>query len=96
MATEKERKLIGEITSLAMDMGDGDYNVCADYHGHIHAFDVRIALKGSSDWVYYSDSAYLSGRKDIWTEKSSLPLLNEMLTQVKTFHPQYDADGVEL
>lgn len=96
MATEKERKLIREITDLALDIGAGDYDVSIDYSGHVHSFCVRVALRGSSDWVYYSDSAYLSGRKDIWTEKASLPLLNEMLAQVKAFHPQYDADGVEL
>ena len=96
MATEKEKALIQEITSLALDIGDGDYNVCCDYHGHIHAFDVRIALKNSSDWVYYADTCYLSGRREVFTEKQSLEDLNAMLKAVKQYHPAFDADGVKL
>lgn len=96
MATEKERKLIAEITSLALDMGTGEYTVCVDYHGFVHAVDIRIAKKNSNDWVYYSETAYLSGCTHVWTEKTSLPLLNEMLAQVKAFHPAFDADGVKL
>jgi hypothetical protein len=96
MATEKEKALVGEITNLAMEMGAGDYNTCVDYHGHVHGVDVRIALKGSSDWVYYSDTVYLSGRTATWTEKTSVPQLKAMLKQVKKHHPQYDADGVRV
>jgi len=96
MATEKEKALIQEITDLAMEMGDGDYNVCCDYHGHIHAFDARIALKGSSDWVYYGDTVYLSGRKEIWTAGDAVRALNEILATVKQYHPAFDADGVKL
>ena len=96
MATEKEKALVKEITDLAMDIGAGDYNVCVDYHGHVHGVDARISLKGSSDWVYYSDTVYLSGRTDIWTEKTSIPQLKKMLAQVKKHHKSFDADGVKL
>lgn len=96
MATVKEKALVSEITQLAMDNGAGEYNVCVDYHGHIHGVDVRIAEKGSSDWVYYSGTVYLSGRTPIWTEKDSLPKLKAMLAKVKQFHKSFDADGVKL
>jgi hypothetical protein len=96
MATVKEKALVAEITDLAMEMGDGDYNVCVDYHGHIHAVDVRIALRGSSDWVYYAETCYLSGRRDVFTEKKSIPELKKMLAQVKKHHKSFDADGVKL
>lgn len=96
MATEKEKALVQEIINLAMDMGDGDYNTCVDYHGHVHAIDVRIALKGSGDWIYYADTCYLSGRRGVFTEKQSIPQLKAMLKQVKKHHPQYDADGVRV
>lgn len=96
MATEKEKALIKEITDLAMDMGDGDYNVCCDYHGHIHGFDARISRKGASDWVYYADTVYLSGRKDIWKPEDAIYALNDILAAVKQYHPAFDADGVKL
>jgi hypothetical protein len=96
MATVKEKALIAEITRLALEMGAGEYTACVDYHGYVHGIDVRIAKKNASDWVYYSETCYLSGRIDVWNEKTSLPLLNEMLAQVKAFHPQFDADGVKL
>jgi len=96
VATEKERKLIQEITELALDIGAGDYDVCVDYSGHIHALSVRIALRGSSDWVYYGEQIYLSGRKDIWTTDRAIAELNEALTEIKKYHPAFDADGVKL
>ena len=96
MATEKERKLIREITDLAIDIGAGDYNVAVEYHGHIHGVDVRISKKGASDWVYYADTVYLSGRTDIWTANEAVFALNGMLAEVKQYHPAFDADGVKL
>ena len=96
MATVKEKALVAEITQLAMEMGAGEHTACVDYMGYVHGVDVRISKKNSNDYVYYSETCYLSGRVDIWSEKTSLPLLNEMLAQVKAFHPQFDADGVKL
>jgi len=96
MATVKERELIREITDLALDIGAGDYDVCVDYSGHIHAISVRIALRGSSDCVYYGDQIYLSGRKEIWSADRAIAELEDALTEVKKYHPQFDADGVKL
>lgn len=96
MATEKEKAIVAQLYSMAMEMVNDDYTVCIDYHGFVHAVDVRISPKNSGEWVYYSDTAYLSGRSNTWTEKTSLPLLNEMLAQVKAHHKSFDADGVKL
>jgi hypothetical protein len=96
MATVKERKLIREITDLALDIGAGGYDVCVDYAGHVHALSVRIALRGSSDYVYYGDQIYLSGRKEIWRADHAISGLEEALKEIKQYHPQFDADGVKL
>lgn len=96
MTTQKERELIAEITSLALDIGAGEYNVDVDYSGHIHALHVRIGKKSASDWVYYGHSIYLSGRTEIWGHQSAIEALEEALTEIKKYHPQYDADGVKL
>ena len=96
MATEKERKLIREITDLALDIGAGDYDVCVDYSGHVHAISVRISLRASFDNVYYGDPIYLSGRKEIWSADRAVVELNEALTEIKKYHPAFDADGVKL
>lgn len=96
MATEKEKALVQEIVSLAMEMGDGDYNVCVDYHGYVHGASVRIAKKNSSEWVYYSDVVYLSGRIKVWTADMAIAELENILHTVKTYHPAFDADGVKL
>lgn len=96
MATEKEKALIGEITNLALDMGAGGYSVCVDYHGYIHGIDVRIAKKNESDWSYYGETIYLSGRNEIWTEDNSVAKLKDTLQVIKQYHPAFDADGVKL
>ena len=96
MATVKEKALVAEITGLALEMGAGEYNACVDYHGYIHGVDVRVAHKDSSEWAFYSDTVYLSGRNNLWTEKTSIPQLKKILAQVKKYHPQFDADGVKL
>lgn len=96
MTTQKERELIAEIMSLALDIGAGEYSVGVDYSGHIHALHVRVAKKSASDWVYYSDAIYLSGRIEIWGPKQAVEALEEALTEIKKYHPQYDADGVRL
>ena len=59
MTTQKERELIAEIMSLALDIGAGEYNVEVDYSGHIHALHVRVAKKSASDWVYYGEAGGL-------------------------------------
>lgn len=96
MATEKERELMREIMDLALDIGDGEYNVAIDYSGHIHGFAVRIAKKGSNDWTFYGDTIYLSGRTDIWGEQQSVKLLTKYLDEVKKYHKDYDTDGIRL
>lgn len=98
MATEKERKLMCEIMNLAIDVNTsgGEYTIAANYIGHIHVFEIRIldsnleTQKDSGEW------AHLSGGDDIWNEKLSLGVLSHMLQTVKTYHQQYDADGVKL
>lgn len=98
MATEKERKLIREITDLALDvnLAQDEYTIATAYIGHIHAFELRI-LDG--DLIVQNDSvdwAHLSCKDFVWTEAQSVEQLSAMLYTVKTYHPQYDADGVEL
>lgn len=96
MATLKEKAIVGHMYTLAMEMAASDHTACIDYHGFVHGVDVRIAKKNSNDWEYYSETAYLSGRSHVWTEKTSLPLLNEMLHQLKKYHPAFDDDGIKL
>lgn len=97
MTTAKERELMCEIMNLACDvtLDGGAHTVIASYLGHIHAFEMRVLrgtaqINGSSDW------AHLSGRMEIWTAEESIERLEQMLVEVKTYHPQYDADGVKL
>jgi hypothetical protein len=96
VATEKERELIAEITSLAMDIGAGEYSAFVDYHGHIHGFDARVSKKDARDYCYYAETVYLSGRTPTWTEKDSIPQLEDILHSIKKYHPAFDADGVKL
>lgn len=96
MTTQKERELIAEITSLALDIGAGKYSIDVQYSGHIHALHVNIAKAGDDGYIYYGDAIYLSGRKDIWGPKHSIKSLEEALTEIKKYHPQFDADGVKL
>ena len=97
MTTQKERELMCEIMNLAIDvtLAGGLYTVAASYIAHIHAFEIRV-MKGISQVNGSSEWAHLSGRHDIWTAKDSIDRLEQMLTEVKTYHPQYDADGVKL
>ena len=98
MATEKERKLMCEIMNLSVDVNltGGEYTINAEYLGHIHAFDIsirdsKLALQNEScQW------ACLSGKSDLWDEAQSVNRLEQMLTEVKQYHPQFDADGVKL
>lgn len=96
MTTQKERELIAEITSLALDIGAGKYSIDVQYSGHIHALHVNISKDGDNGYIYYGDAIYLSGRKDIWGPKQSIKSLEEALSEIKKYHPQYDADGVKL
>lgn len=97
MATEKERKLMGEIMNLAVDvtLHGGEHTVVASYIGHIHAFEIRV-MKGITQINETAEWAHLSGRHDIWTAKDSIERLEQMLTEVKQYHPAFDADGVKL
>lgn len=97
MTTQKERELMCEIMNLAIDvtLAGGLYTVAASYIAHIHAFEIRV-MKGISQVNGSSEWAHLSGRHDIWTAKDSIDRLEQMLSEVKTYHPQYDADGVKL
>lgn len=43
MITQKEIELCQEITGLAMRINaQGKYSVWAEFHGHVHSFEVRI------------------------------------------------------
>lgn len=97
MATEKERKLMSEIMNLAVDvtLHSGEHTVVASYIGHIHAFEIRV-MKGITQINETAEWAHLSGRHDIWTAKESIERLEQMLTEVKQYHPAFDADGVRL
>jgi hypothetical protein len=97
VATEKERKLMGEIMNLAVDvtLAGGLYTIAASYIAHIHAFEIRV-MKGVSQVNKSAEWAHLSGRHDIWTAKESIERLEQMLTEVKQYHPAFDADGVKL
>jgi hypothetical protein len=97
MATVKERKLMSEITNLALDvtLAGGEYTIVSSYIGHIHAFEMRV-LRGITQVNESAEWAHLSGRHDIWTVKDSVERLEQMLAEVKTYHPQFDADGVKL
>lgn len=97
MTTQKERELMCEIMNLAIDvtMGGGCYTVVASYIGHIHAFEMRV-LRGITQINESAEWAHLSGRHDIWTAKDSIERLEQMLTEVKQYHPAFDADGVKL
>lgn len=97
MATEKERKLMGEIMNIAVDVTlyGGEHTVVASYIGHIHAFEIRV-MKGITQINETAEWAHLSGRHDIWTAKESIERLEQMLTEVKQYHPAFDADGVKL
>lgn len=96
MATEKERELMREIMDLALDIGAGEYDVSFDFSGHINGLSLRIAKKGSNDWVFYGEAIYLSGRNEFWDEKQSVELLTKYLSEVKKYHKDYDADGIRL
>lgn len=97
MATEKERKLMSEISNLAVDvtLHGGEHTVVASYIGHIHAFEMRV-LRGITQINESAEWAHLSGRHDIWTAKESIERLEQMLAEVKQYHPAFDADGVKL
>jgi len=98
MATVKERKLIREITDLALDVNlqGGEYTITADYMGHIHAFDIRILNSKLIQQNENCEWAYLSGKSKLWDEAQSLARLETMLAQVKKHHKSFDADGVKL
>ena len=99
MATEKERELMREIMDLAIDvtLSDEPISIGAHYIGHIHAFEIDIhkespleRLNECAEWIN------LSAKDDIWSEKQSIARLELLLTQVKKYHKDYDADGIRL
>lgn len=96
MTTQKERELIAEIMSLALDIGAGDFSVDVDYSGHVHALYINISKKGDSGYIYYGEAIYLSGRKEIWGHEQAIAALEEALAEIKKYHPAFDADGVKL
>lgn len=99
MATVKERKLIREITDLALDvnMMHGEYTIATSYIGHIHAFEVRVLDKDLNVQGDPYQWAHLSGGEtELWDDKQAIESLQAQLHIVKTYHPQFDADGVKL
>ena len=97
MTTQKERELMCEIMNLAIDvtLAGGLYTIETAYIAHIHAFDIRV-LNGIEQVNKNAQWAHLSGLDDLWSAEESIARLEQMLTEVKTYHPQYDADGVKL
>lgn len=97
MTTQKERELMCEIMNLAIDvtLAGGLHAIETSYIAHIHAFDMRV-LKGIVQVNKNAQWAHLSGRHDLWSAEESIARLEQMLTEVKTYHPAFDADGVKL
>lgn len=98
MTTKKERELMAEIIDLAVDVTlAGEYSITTSYLGHIHAFEVRVLDK---DLKVHGDPyewAHLSGgENELWDDNQAIESLQAQLHIVKTYHPQYDADGVKL
>lgn len=99
MATEKERKLIREITDLALDVNTsgGEYTIAANYIGHIHAFEIRVMDKNLNVQGDPYEWAHLSGGEtELWDEDQAIEALTAQLNTVKKYHPAFDADGVKL
>ena len=96
MSTEKEKSLFLELARLAMDIGCGEYQVAVEYHGNVNGVQTRIVKAGVPGWVYYTDMCYLSAPGSVWTEEDAIDDLCKMIAEVKKYHPNYDADGVEL
>lgn len=99
MATKKERKLISEITNLALDVNTsgGEYTIATNYIGHVHVFELRVLDKNLVVHGEPLNWAHLSGGEEtIWGEEQAIEALSAQLHTVKQYHPAFDADGVKL
>lgn len=97
MATEKERKLTLEILSLAMEVNEsGKADAHIEYSGDgLHMYIVPMPYNAKNEWLYYAqDHAYFSEK--VFKESEFVRVANDYITELKKYHPAFDADGVKL
>lgn len=99
MATEKERKLIREITDLACDVNmAGDVVASVDINAA--SLSVRISPLTVSDaenweWIYYPKHVAYFESELFGADYFDKPAA-EFIAELKKHHPAFDADGVKL
>lgn len=97
MATEKEKALVLEVVGLAIEVNAlGKVDAHVEYNGDfLHLYIVPRPYKSGNDWLYYAkDQAYFSD--DVFSESGFVNIANEFITELKKYHPSFDADGVKL
>lgn len=97
MATEKERKLIREITDLALDVNMAG-NVIASVDVNRSSLSVRISpldVSGDWDWIYWPEQAAYFENETFDAGYFDKPAA-EFIAELKKYHPAFDADGVKL
>lgn len=97
MATEKERKLMGEIMNLACDVNEVG-NVVASVDINAASLAVRISplnASGDWDWIYYPEMPAYFESETFEADYFDKPVA-AFIAELKKHHPQYDADGVKL
>jgi hypothetical protein len=99
MATVKERKLIREITDLALDVNMAG-NVAASVDINSASLAVRISPLIVSEcdeweWIYYPKTPAYFESESFDADYFDKPAA-EFIAELKKHHPQFDADGVKL
>ena len=99
MATEKERKLMGEIMNLAVDVNEAGL-VVASVDINAASLAVRISPTDVSrhtewEWIYYPERpAYF--QSESFDAECFDTQAAEFIAELKKYHPAFDADGVRL
>lgn len=99
MATEKERKLIREITDLACDVNMAGV-VAATVDINAASISVRISPPSVSEcveweWIYYPERPAYFESESFDAEYFDAQAA-EFIAELKKHHPAFDADGVKL
>lgn len=97
MATEKEKALVLEIVSMAIEVNaQGKVDAHVEYNGDcLHLYIVPLPYKSGNDWLYYAkDQAYFSD--EVFRESEFIGIANDFIAELKKHHPAFDADGVKL